>query len=72
MTLDELKAREIKYQQMVDAICAGNSVSHILGSDWGYGLPCTDKKAPAIALATEIFVAKFGDVTEYCGHQYRS
>lgn len=71
MTLDEMKTLEAKYQSMCDAITAGESVSYILGSDWGFGLPCTDKKGPAIKRATEIFCRKYGDVTQFVGHARR-
>jgi hypothetical protein len=41
-----------------------HNVSHILGSDWAFGLPPTEAKAARIARANEVFIAKYGRVTE--------
>lgn len=72
MTLDEMEAREKLYQSVMDDIIKNKSVSHILGSDWGLGLPVSDKKAPYLARAHDIFCSKYGDVTQYCGHNHIS
>ncbi|MCU7799127.1 MAG: hypothetical protein KZQ70_03015 [gamma proteobacterium symbiont of Lucinoma myriamae] len=70
MTLEEMESRKELYQSVMEDIINNKPVSHILGSDWGTGLPCTDKKAPYIARANNIFTKKFGDVTQYCGHYH--
>ena len=72
MTLDEMEAREAKYQEMMTGIMNGTNVSHILGSDWVFGLPFTAKKAPFIARANEMFVKLYGDVTQFCSHSHIS